>query len=118
MVFALGREDDACEVHLGEALSGPPSDKGGRHFVAVYCATKGDCRGEAGPSAARDGGAMSFLAAAGIGRVSKTSTRQPSLPASVGVIDHLFLSLGERDRDSRAKAEPELSFSPMIGGSG
>jgi hypothetical protein len=114
-LLALGR-DDACEVHLGEALGGSPSDRGGREalLVAVYCAAaKGDLPGaRLALQLARDGGADVGLAAAVIGRLSKTSTRQPSLPKSVGVIDYLFLSLGEKrpTADLAAKAEPELLF--------
>jgi len=115
-LLALGREDDACEVRLGEALGGAPSGKSAREalLVAVYCAAaKGDLPGaRLALQLARDGGADVGLAAAVIGRLSKTSTRQPSLPKSAGVIDYLFLSLGEKRpaADLAAKAEPELLF--------
>src|SRR3990172_3551399 len=115
-LLALGREDDACEIHLGEALGGGPADKPAREamLVAVYCAAaKGDLPGaRLALQLARDSGADVGLAAAVIGRLSKTSTRQPSLPQSAGVIDYLFLSLGETrpTSDLAAKAEPELLF--------
>ncbi len=115
-LLALGRDDDACEIHLGEALGGGPADKSAREalLVAVYCAAaKGDLPGaRLALQLARDGGADIGLAAAVIGRLSKTSTHRPSLPKSVEIIDYLFLSLGEQrpTSDLAAKAEPELLF--------
>ena len=115
-LLALGHEDDACEVRIGEALGGSPPDPPGREalLVAVYCAAaKGDLPGaRLALQLARDGGADVGLAATVIGRLSKTSTRQPSLPKSAGLIDYLFLSLGEKRpaADLAAKAEPELLF--------
>jgi hypothetical protein len=60
---------------------------------------------------ARDGGAEVGLAAATIARLSKTSTAA-SVPKRVGVIDYLFLVLGDRRpaAELAAKAEPELLF--------
>jgi len=115
-LLALGREDDACEIHLGEGLGGSPAGTSGREalLVAVYCAAaKGDLPGaRLALQLARDGGADVGLAAAAIGRLSKTPTPRPPLPRSVGVLDYLFLSLGEQrpTADLAAKAEPELLF--------
>jgi len=106
--LALGREDDACEVHLGGALAKETV------LVPVYCAVaKGDLPGaRLALQLARDGGADVGLAAAVIGRLSKTPTRAPAVPNKVGVIDYLFLSLGDKrpTADLAAKAEPELLF--------
>jgi hypothetical protein len=111
-LLALGRQDDACEVHIGEA----PADASGREalLVAVYCAAaKGDLPGaRLALQLARDGGAETGLAAAAIGRLSKTPAQRPALPKSVGVIDYLFLSLDAKrpTAELAAKAEPALLF--------
>jgi len=103
---------EADTERIARIINDPP----GREalLVAVYCAAaKGDLPGaRLALQLARDGGADVGLAAAVIGRLSKTSTRQPSLPKNAGVIDYLFLSLGEKRpaADLAAKAEPELLF--------
>lgn len=115
-LLALGREDDACEVHIGEALGGSPRDGSGREalLVAVYCAAaKGDLPGaRLALQLARDGGAEVGVAAAMIGRLSKSSAQAPPLPKEVGVLDYLFLNLGDKrpTADLAAKAEPELLY--------
>jgi hypothetical protein len=111
-LLAAGREDDACEIHLGEA----PADKSGREtlLVAVYCAAaKGDLPGaRLALQLARDSGAEVGLAAAAIGYLSKTPMPRPPLPKSVGILDYLFLNIDAKrpTADLAAKAEPELLF--------
>ena len=107
-LLAAGREDDSCEVRLGE---GPGKET---LLVPVSCAAaRGDLPGaRLALQLARDGGAQVGLAAAAISRLSKTSTQAPPVPQHVGVIDYLFLILGDRrsGADLAAKAEPELLF--------
>jgi hypothetical protein len=107
-LLASGREDDACDVHLGAA----PGQQA--LLVPVYCAAaRGDLPGaKLALQLARDGGAPVSLAAAAIARLSKISTPAPSLPKQVTVIDYLFLNLGGKrpSADLAAKAEPELLF--------
>jgi hypothetical protein len=61
---------------------------------------------------ARDGGADVGLASALIGRLNKSGARAPHLPKQVGVLDYLFLTLGEERpaADLAATAEPPLLF--------
>jgi len=107
-LLASGREDDACEVQFG----GAPGKEA--LLVPVYCAAaRGDLPGaKLALQLALDGGAQVGLAAAAIGRLSKTSARAPTIPKQIGVIDYLFLTLGARRPagDLAAKAEPELLF--------
>jgi hypothetical protein len=107
-LLAAGREDEACEVRLSEGQAKEAL------LVPVYCAAaRGDLQGaRLALQLARDGGAEVGLAAAAIARLSKTSTAAASVPKRVGVIDYLFLILGDRRpaADLAAKAEPELLF--------
>jgi hypothetical protein len=108
--LALGREDDACEVHLGAALAKETL------LVPVYCTVaKGDLPGGRLALQLARGGADVGLAATVIGRLRKTPTRASALTSKVGVIDYLFLSLGDKRRtaDLAAKAEPELLFEAL-----
>lgn len=110
LLFALGRVDDACEIHLGEALQAAPAAGPAKEalLVPVYCvAAKGDVPGaRLALQLAREGGADTSVAAAVLGQ------RQPAMPKSIGVIDYLFLSLGEKrpGADLAPKAAPELLF--------
>jgi hypothetical protein len=111
-LLALGREDEACEIKTGGA-PGAPGDRE-TLLVAVYCAAaKGDLPGaKLALQLARDQGTDVRLAAAALAGLEKAPIKQPALPKSLGVIDYLFLSLGD-DRPSAglaAKAEPELLF--------
>lgn len=114
-LLALGREDEACEIQFGGAMA-PSAGKTEREglLVPVYCAAaKGDLPGaKLALQLARDGGADVGLAAAALGRLSKSPGKHPSLPESLGLTDYLFLSLGENrpGSDLAAKAEPELLF--------
>jgi hypothetical protein len=106
-LLALGREDDACEVHIGETLGGASADKSGREtlLVPVYCAAaKGDLPGaKLALQLARDGGAEVGLAAAAIGSLSKTPTQRSPLPKSVGVIDYTLRALKRVGLDAEAR---------------
>jgi hypothetical protein len=109
-LLAAGRIDDACEIRLDGTFQGPSAEKSGREalLVPAYCAAaKGDVPGaRLALQLAREGGADTSLAAVVLGQ------RQLALPKSVGVVDYLFLALGEKrpGAELAAKAEPELLF--------
>jgi hypothetical protein len=109
-LLAAGRVDEACDIHLGEALQAARADKTGREvlLVPVYCAAaRGDLPGaKLALQLAREEGADVNIAAAVFAQ------RKPSIPKSVGVMDYLFLSLGgtRPKQDLAAKAEPALLY--------
>jgi hypothetical protein len=104
-LLALGRIDEACDIHLGEAFQGAVREA---LLVPAFCATtKGDAPGaKLALQLAREGGAEIAVAAAVLGQ------RQPAIPKSPGVIDYFFLSLAEKrpTADLAAKARPALLF--------
>jgi hypothetical protein len=104
-LLASGRADEACELHLGEIQGGKSAR--GALLVPAYCAAaKGDLPGaRLALELARESGAELGTAVAVIGRT-------PPVPKHVGVIDYLFLTLGDKrpSADLAAKAEPELLF--------
>jgi len=109
-LLATGRADEACEVNLGEALQSARAGKSATEalLVPVYCAaTNGDTPGaRLALQLARESGADVALAAAVLGQ------RKPAIPKKIGLMDYLFLSLGEKRPGAglAAKAEPELLF--------
>jgi hypothetical protein len=110
VLLALGRVDEACEIHLGQALQGAPATGTSKQalLVPAYCAAAGgDAAGaRLALQLAREGGAETSVAAATLGQ------RQAPIPKTVGVVDYLFLSLGEKrpGAELAAKADPELLF--------
>lgn len=108
-LLAAGRMDEACEINLGEAL-GTGAGKFAREaaLVPAYCAaTNGDVPGaRLALQLARESGADVSLASAVLGQ------RKTATPKQVGVIDYLFLALGEKrpGAELAAKAEPALLF--------
>jgi hypothetical protein len=109
-LLALGRNDEACEINLGEALQAARADKPSKDalLVPAFCAaTSGDVPGaRLALQLAREDGADVTLASAVLGQ------RQPALPKSAGLMDYLFLSLAEKrpGAELAARAEPELLF--------
>jgi hypothetical protein len=108
--LAAGRVAEACDIQLGEAPARVGADKSGRQalLVPAYCAAaNGDLPGaKLALGLAREEGADVGNAAAVLGR------RQPAIPKGVGLMDYLFLRLGEKrpSQDLAAKAEPALLF--------
>jgi hypothetical protein len=109
-LVALGRSDEACDIHLGETLQGAGAGKSGQEalLVPAFCAAvKRDAPGaKLALELARELGAEIAVAAAVLGR------RQPAMPKSLGVVDYLFLSLAEKrpTADLAARAKPTLLF--------
>jgi hypothetical protein len=109
-LLALGRVDEACDVHLGEALQEGATDPSGREalLVPAFCAAaKGDAPGaKLALQLAREGGADIAIAAAVLGQ------NQPAIPKLVGVMDYLFLSLAEKRPTANLapRAQPALLF--------
>jgi hypothetical protein len=101
-LLASGRDEDACQVALA------PGPAKNALLVPAYCAAaKDDIAGaKLALQLARDGGADAGLAAAVVGK------RQPTLPKIVGVMDYLFLKLGDKPvkPDLAAKATPDLLY--------
>ena len=110
VLLALGRGDEACEIHLGQALQATPAVGTAKQalLVPAYCAAAGgDAAGaRLALQLAREGGADTSVASATLGQ------RQAPIPKTVGVADYLFLSLGEKrpGAELAAKADPELLF--------
>ncbi|HEU4476208.1 MAG TPA: hypothetical protein VFR71_05885, partial [Methyloceanibacter sp.] len=110
VLLALGRVDEACEIHLGQALQGAPATGTAKQalLVPAYCAAAGgDAAGaRLALQLAREGGADTSVASAILGQ------RQAPVPKTVGVVDYLFLSLGKKrpGAELAAKADPELLF--------
>jgi hypothetical protein len=101
-LIASGREKDACQVAVVPGLAKDAL------LVPVYCAAmKQDIPGaKLALQLARDGGADAGLASAVLNQ------RQPPLPKTVGVMDYVFLKLGDKPvkPDLAAKASPELLY--------
>jgi hypothetical protein len=101
-LLASGRDEEACQVALA------PGPAKNALLVPAYCAAaKDDIAGaKLALQLARDGGADAGLAAAVVGK------RQPTLPKTVGVMDYLFLKLGDKPvkPDLAAKATPALLY--------
>ena len=110
LLLALGRVDEACDIHLGEALQqgGAGGPRKEAWLVPAFCAAaNGDASGaKLALQLARESGAGIALAAAVLGQ------RQPAIPDQLGIMDYLFLSLAEKRPGAAivAKAEPGLLF--------
>ena len=104
VLLSLGRVDEACEIHLGPAAGTAKQAL----LVPAYCAAaSGDAAGaRLALQLAREGGADTSVASATLGQ------RQAPVPKTVGVVDYLFLSAGEKrpGAELAAKADPELLF--------
>lgn len=110
LLLALGRVDEACDIHLGEALQPGAAGGPGKEdwLVPAFCAAaNGDASGaKLALQLARESGADIAVAAAVLGQ------RQPAIPDRLGIMDYLFLSLAEKRPGAAiaAKAEPALLF--------
>jgi hypothetical protein len=116
-LFAVGRDEEACEVPLEPAPAAAHADgeaKRATFLVPAICAAmKGDKQGAAlALQLARDAGLQAPVAFAAIDRLTKASSRKPPVPAKVDVLDYIFLTLGggALGADLAAKAAPPLLF--------
>ena len=116
-LFAVGRDEEACEVPLAPApaTAGAQGEAKRATFLipAICAAAKGDKEGAAlAVQLARDAGVEAPLAFAAIGRFTKISTKAPPTPKTVDVLDYIFLTLAGSalSPDLAAKATPPLLY--------
>lgn len=116
-LFAVGRDEEACEVPLQAAPATADAQgeaKRATFLIPAICAgAKGDKEGAAlALQLARDAGLEAPLAFAAIGRFTKTSTKAPPVPKDVDVLDYILLTLagGALAPDLAGKATPALLF--------
>jgi hypothetical protein len=116
-LFAVGRDEEACEVSLDPTTPAAKTDSEAKRAIflvpAICAGAKDDKQGAAlALQLARDAGIEAPLAFAAIDRFTKTSTKSPPVPKSVDVLDYIFLTLGGSalGPELAAKATPALLF--------
>ena len=109
-LLAAGRTEDACAVELDAGGEAAGAAKRAAALIPAYCAALSGDRDAARQAldAARDSGVDVTFAARAMGG----QTQQPAPPPRAGVLDYLFLKLGQGSAraDLAAKATPELLF--------
>lgn len=115
-LLADGREEDACGIRLGPPAKGAVDGEALRaaFLIPAYCAAaKGNAQG-AGLTLqlAADSGIEAPLAAAVIGRLTKSGGGGVALPKSPDLLDYLFLRLEKRPlpEEIAVRATPMLLY--------
>jgi hypothetical protein len=116
-LLALGREEEACAFKLAMPPDKTNTDSvvaRATFLVPVYCeAVRRDHpAAELSLKLARDNDVEAGIATDVIGRLSKTSSRAPSLPERLDALDYLFLRLDKQSVSPTIveRATPELLF--------